>query len=139
MGMAVGGSHGTVSEMNVVPQIDILLVLLVIFMVIPHSRGLRAEVPQPSTDARPVVLPEVVVIQVLSDGTLRIDQDPVNWDSLESRLEDVFKLRADRTAFIRGDRPVEFQTVAKVIDLMHTAGITSVGLLTSDLQSEMGH
>jgi biopolymer transport protein ExbD len=135
MGMIVGGKRGIVSEMNVVPLIDILLVLLVIFMIIPvHSKGLDASIPQPS--AQPVEEIQrdyVVVIQVFADGTLRINQEPVAWDALSGRLQDVFKQRASRIAFIRGDGPVEFGVVAKVIDVMHTSGIASVGLLTPDL------
>jgi len=136
MGMMVGGKRGIVSEMNVVPLIDILLVLLVIFMIIPvYSKGLDAAVPQPSTQSPEQTPsdPAVVVIQVLADGTLRINQEPVAWDALGSRLEEVFKQRASRIAFIRGDGPVEFGVVAKVIDVMHTSGIASVGLLTPDL------
>ena len=135
MGMSVGGKRGIVSDMNVVPLIDILLVLLVIFMIIPkYSVGLDALVPQP---ARPeIVVPqdEVVVVQVLADGTLRLNQEPVTLDRLSSRLEEVCKLRAARVAFIRGDAPVEFGVVASVIDVMHTSGIASVGLLTPDLE-----
>jgi len=136
MGMFVGGKRGIVSEMNVVPLIDILLVLLVIFMIIPaHYKGLDAQVPQPST--RPEEGPPpglVVVVQVLEDGTLRINQEPVSWDRLGARIEEVFKTRATRVAFIRGDGPVEFGVVAKVIDVMHTSGIASVGLLTPGLE-----
>jgi biopolymer transport protein ExbD/biopolymer transport protein TolR len=136
MGMIVGGKRGIVSEMNVVPLIDILLVLLVIFMIIPvYSKGLDAVIPQQST--RPPeeipIDPGVIVIQVFADGTLRINQESVTWDALSSRLEEVFKQRASRIAFIRGDGPVEFGVVAKVIDVMHTSGIASVGLLTPDL------
>ncbi len=133
MGMMVGGKRGMVSEMNVVPLIDILLVLLVIFMIIPvHSKGLDALIPQPST--QPVEeIQTVVVIQVHADGTLLINQEPVAWEALGRRLEEVFKQRASRIAFIRGDGPVEFGVVAKVIDVMHTSGIASVGLLTPDL------
>jgi biopolymer transport protein TolR len=132
MGMLVGGKRGTVSEMNVVPLIDILLVLLVIFMVIPHTRGLKAEIPQSDT-SQGLAPPAVIVVQVLADGTLRINQDTVAWDSLQSRLEAVFKLRADRTAFIRGDASVEFSVVARVIDVMNTAGIAPIGLLTQQM------
>ena len=137
MGMMVGGKRGIVSEMNVVPLIDILLVLLVIFMIIPvYSKGLDAVIPQQSTEP-PEQTPidsGVVVIQVFADGALRINQEPVAWDALGSRLEEVFKQRASRIAFIRGDGPVEFGVVAKVIDVMHTSGIASVGLLTPDLE-----
>jgi biopolymer transport protein TolR len=132
MGMLVGGKRGTITEMNVVPLIDILLVLLVIFMVIPHTRGLKAEIPQP-TDTVVVEPPSIIVVQVLADGTLRINQEPVAWDFLQSRLEEVFKLRADHTAFIRGDASVEFSVVARVIDVMNTAGIAPIGLLTQPM------
>ena len=140
MGMLVGGKRGIVSEMNVVPLIDVLLVLLVIFMIIrAHSEGLEALVPRQSTEAPDkIIRDDVVVIQVLADGTLRINQEPVSWDRLGNRIEEVFKLRATRVAFIRGDGAVEFGVVAKVIDVMHTSGIASVGLLTPDLEKGLG-
>jgi biopolymer transport protein TolR len=122
--------------MNVVPLIDILLVLLVIFMIIPvYSEGEKALVPQPfmAKDVTPPI-DGVVVIQVLADGTLKINQEPVTWDRLGARLDEIYKLRASRTAFIRGAAPVEFEVVARVIDVMHTSGIASVGLLTPDLE-----
>jgi biopolymer transport protein TolR len=136
MGMMVGGKRGIVSEMNVVPLIDILLVLLVIFMIIPvYSKGLDAAIPQQSTQPpEQTQIDTVVVIQVFADGTLRINQEPVAWDSLGIRLGEVFKQRASRVAFIQGDGPVEFGVVAKVIDVMHTSGIASVGLLTPGLR-----
>jgi biopolymer transport protein TolR len=136
MGMSVGGRRGIVSEMNVVPLIDILLVLLVIFMIIPvYSKGEEALIPQQSTlPPDKGIIDEVVVIQVLADGTLKINQEPVTFEKLGSRIEEIFKQRAARIAFIRGDRPVEFGVVANVIDVMHTSGIASVGLLTPDLE-----
>ncbi len=135
MAMLVGGKRGIVSDMNVVPLIDILLVLLVIFMIIPvHAVGLDALIPHPSTQQPDKKLPDPVVVQVLADGTLRINQEPVTWDRLGGRIEEIFKLRATRVAFIRGDQPVEFGVVAKVIDVMRNSGIASVGLLTPDLE-----
>jgi biopolymer transport protein TolR len=136
MGVLVGGKRGIVSDMNVVPLIDILLGLLVIFMIIPvHSRGEEALVPQPPKPGVDSPEPDgVVVVQVLADGTLRINQELVTWERLGSRIEDVFKLRAARVAFIRGDAPVEFGVVARVIDVMHASGIASVGLLTPGLE-----
>jgi len=135
MGMFVGGKRGVVSEMNVVPLIDILLVLLVIFMIIPrYSKGEDALIPQ-SSMAKEVTPPEgIVIIQVFADGTLKINQEPVTYERLGSRIEEIFKERAPRIAFIRGDHPVEFGVVANVIDVMHTSGIASVGLLTQDLE-----
>jgi biopolymer transport protein TolR len=134
--MSVGGRRGIVSDMNVVPLIDILLVLLVIFMMIRgYSLGEEALVPQPSTEKALTPSPDdVVVIQVLADGTLRINQEPVTFDKLGPRIEEIFRQRASRVAFIRGDQPVEFGVVAQVIDIMHASGIASVGLLTPDLE-----
>jgi len=136
MGMSVGGKRGIVSEMNVVPLIDILLVLLVIAMIVQvHTVGEEALIPQTMAEtSRPPVPDDVVVIQVLADGTLKINQEPVTFEKLGPRIEEIFKQRASRIAFIRGDQPVEFGVVANVIDVMHTSGIASVGLLTTGLE-----
>src|SRR5215475_11941194 len=107
MGISVGGARrGTFTDINVVPLIDILLVLLVIFMVIPNSRGMKVQVPR-SSDSPSTHIPEVVV-QVLADGSLRLNQQPVMRADLRDRLLEVFKSRSERVAFVRGEKPVEF-------------------------------
>jgi len=135
MAMQVGGKGGAFAEMNVVPLIDILLVLLVIFMIIPHEqKGLTAQIPQPAPPTSPALPDEgVIVVQVQNSGELRINEQPVGWDDLGNRLEAIFKLRARKVAFIRGDALVEFALVARIVDVMHGAGI-SVGLLTPGLE-----
>ena len=135
MAMQVGGKGGAFAEMNVVPLIDILLVLLVIFMIIPHEqKGLVAQIPQPAPPTLPA-LPndDVIVVQVQNSGELRINEQPVAWDDLGNRLEAIFKLRATKVAFIRGDAQVQFELVARIVDVMHGTGI-SVGLLTPGLE-----
>jgi len=99
-----------------------------------YSKGEEALIPQPSAEKILGPPPDVVVIQVFADGTLKINQEPVTFDKLGARIEEIFKQRATRVAFIRGDQPVEFGVVANVIDVMHTSGIASVGLLTPDLE-----
>jgi biopolymer transport protein TolR len=137
MGISLGGEkHGTMAEMNVVPLIDILLVLLVIFMIIrPQTQfGLPADLPQPaeSTTKTP---PEAIVVQVFGDGRLRINQDPVQWQDLQGRLEEIFKMRTSRVAFVRGDSVLEFGVIARAIDVMRGSGITTVGLMTPELEN----
>ena len=135
MGLSVGGANrGIFVEVNVVPLIDVLLVLLVIFMIIPHKqKGLMADLPQPAPTGRSDPQP-AIVIQVLADGTLRINQEKVGWDGLGNRLEQIFGSRANRTAFVQGDGALEFQVVARVIDVMRAAGVSSVGLMTPGLE-----
>jgi biopolymer transport protein ExbD len=138
MGMSVGGANrGIFVEMNVVPLIDVLLVLLVIFMIIPHKQsGLMADLPKPAPAGRSDSQPAAIVIQVFADGSLRINQESVAWERLGSRLEQIFGSRASRTAFVRGDGALEFQVVARVIDVMRAAGVSSVGLMTPGLEKQ---
>jgi len=135
MGISLGGAKvGSISEMNVVPLIDILLVLLVIFMAIrPQVQfGLPVDLPE-HTELNPPERSEAVVVQVLGDGTLRINQDPVEWQDLQARLEEIFKMRESRVAFVRGDDTLEFGVIARAIDVIRASGITTVGLMTPEL------
>ncbi len=137
MGILLGSAkRGPVSEMNVVPLIDILLVLLIIFMAVcPQMQyGLPADLPQPAETGPKTPLAGVIVVQVFGDGTLRINQDPVQWQDLQDRLTEIFKMRASRVAFVRGDRALEFGEIARAIDLMRGSGITTVGLMTPELE-----
>ena len=129
------GKSGVVTEVNAVPLIDILLVLLVIFMIIPHwQMGLPASLPQVESEPAPGVLPDTILVQVASDRMMRLNGLVVQYDELRGRLERVFALRAHRVAFLQGDRSLEFQVVAQVLDVMHVAGASPVGLLSSELE-----
>lgn len=132
---SVGGQRGSVTEVNVVPLIDILLVLLVIFMIIPgRQMGLLGSLPHVAGEWPPAVPPETILVQVASDGTMLLNGSVVKHDELRGRLERVFALRAHRVAFLQGDRSLEFQQVADVLDVMHAAGASPVGLVTSELE-----
>ena len=135
MGISLGGAKvESISEMNVVPLIDILLVLLVIFMAIrPQAQfGLPVDLPQ-QTEVNPSARSEAVVVQVLGDGTLRINQAPVQWQDLQARLEEIYKMRKSRIVFVRGDNALEFGVIARAIDVIRASGITTVGLMTPEL------
>lgn len=141
MAMAVGGSgKGPKSDINMTPMIDVLLVLIIIFMVItpltPH--GLEALVPQPPPPNQKPNQADLrtVVIVIDKDHSVKINQDPVTYDTLGPRLEEIFKTRAERVVFVKGDPDLEFASVARAIDIAHGAGIDKVGLMTP--KSEAG-
>jgi len=136
MGMAAGGSKGgPVSDPNIVPLIDVLLVLIIIFMVITPTvpTGLPMLVPQPaSVQSKPEPPdPYTILVQVTQGGKLMINQDQSDWDTLGPRLSDIFKERADKLAFVEGAEDVPFAEVARAIDIMRGAGIENVGLVTA--------
>jgi biopolymer transport protein TolR len=140
MGMDVGSKKGSMASMNVVPLIDILLVLLIIFMVITPltPKGLEALVPQPAPPnqkQQEAVQAKTIVVQVLENNKLKINEDEATWDTLGPRLNDIFKLRAEKVAFVKGDDTVPFADVAKAIDIMRTNGVDKVGLITAKLES----
>jgi biopolymer transport protein TolR len=143
MGMQVGDNKGgAIAEMNVVPLIDILLVLLIIFMVITPltPKGLDTLVPQPNPNQQQnqELENKTVVVQVLKSGlqtTLKINQEDASWTTLGPRLEEIFKERADKIAFVKGDNDVLFLEVARAIDIMRSAGIDKVGLITAKLEA----
>jgi len=135
MGPVCAGKCGTMLDANVVPLIDILLVLLVIFMVIPHQQmGLPAGLPQQRSAPVFIYHPENLVVQVAADGTIRLNGLVVQPGELRSRLEQVFAPRAHRVAFLQGDCSLEFQAVVEVLNVMHLAGASSIGLVTPELE-----
>src|ERR1700733_1091234 len=141
MGMSVGQKGGTMAEMNIVPLIDILLVLLIIFMAISPtiSMGLDALVPQPAppNQQQDVVTQQAtIVVQIMNDGkVVKINEENSTWDGLQARLDQIFKKRAQKIAFVKGDDTVYFGDVARAIDIMRAGGIDKVGLLTPRMES----
>jgi biopolymer transport protein TolR len=145
MSMTTGSSSGGPNaNMNVTPFIDILLVLLIIFMVInpPQMKGLDALVPQPPPKDQPKIdTPDrTIVVQVLDRGPgqepgLKINGDDTTWDGLGPRLTDIFKTRAEKVMFVKGDDNVPFADVANVIDIAHASGVDKVGLITAKIES----
>jgi biopolymer transport protein TolR len=139
MGMDLGSAGSSMATPNVVPLIDILLVLIIIFMVITPltPKGLDTLVPQPSPNAQPdpEQLKKTVVVQVALNGKLKINNDDTNWQALGPRMETIFKDRAEKIAFVKGDNDVLFMDVARAIDIMKDAGIDKVGLITAKLEA----
>ncbi len=132
MGMSLDARNGgAVAEPNIVPLIDVLLVLIIIFMVITPRipTGLPALVPQPSPP-NATAQPAVIVVQVMPGDKVKINDETSGWDALGQRLSVVFSIRADKVAFVKGAGEVPFAQIARAIDIMRGAGIEHVGLIT---------
>lgn len=139
MSMAGGGSPGP--QINITPLIDVLLTLIIVFMVVvsmDKEAGETAQIPQPDQkQTQNIAQPRTLVIQVLwtkgdERPMVKLNQEKVRWEDLETRLATIYLQRAEKVAFVRGDSDVDFQYVADVIDLAHHAGVQRVGLLTMD-------
>jgi biopolymer transport protein TolR len=140
MAMAVGGhKNGPRCDINMTPMIDILLVLLIIFMVItpltPH--GLEALAPEPpdKKNQPPPDQDRTVVIIIDKDKKMHINNEDTDMDKLGPRLEAIFKTRAERVVFVKGDPDLEYQSVARAIDVAKGAQIDKIGLMTPKLEA----
>jgi biopolymer transport protein ExbD len=141
--MAGGGPSGP--QINVTPLIDVLLTLIIMFMLVVSMDKEYQEktlVPQPDQKQTAVEKQSrTIVIQVIwstkdQPPTLKINQEDVRWEDLDTRLSQIYLKRAEKVAFVRGDADVDFQYVADVIDRAHHAGVQRVGLLTQDRMVE---
>ncbi len=116
-----------------------MLVLLIIFMVITPltPKGMDTLVPQPNPNQKQdqELENQTVVVQVLTNGKVKINNEDSTWEGLGPRIEQIFKDRALKIAFVKGDSDVLFGEVARAIDIMRGAGIDKVGLITAKLEA----
>jgi biopolymer transport protein ExbD len=138
MAFSTAGGGPLRAEINITPMIDVLLVLIIVFMVVvsmSQEKGLDAQIPQPSQkNAQPAPV-RTIVIQVAwaenkQAATVKINDEDVKWENLHDRLFDIFKRRAERVAFVKGDDDVDFQYIADAISIARNSGVDKVGLLT---------
>lgn len=149
MGMSAGGggdwrddggvSVGTMmSEINVTPFVDVMLVLLVIFMVTAPlmTQGLQVNLPRVSAGNLEQQDEQPVVLTVAADGTCAVLEAEFPCEELAAKLPAIYENRTDKSLFIRGDVDTPYGMVMKVLDAGKTAGVISVGLVTEPGSAE---
>jgi biopolymer transport protein TolR len=136
--MAFGSNNGgfegrsLMSDINVTPMVDVMLVLLIIFMVAAPMMTQGLDVELPKVDAS--VIPtdnSMVIITVKADGTVILDGATLaNIDNLDAQVRQVMRTKGTERLFLKADRTVPYGRVAGVMGALRTAGITNVGLVT---------
>ena len=119
------------SEINVTPFVDVMLVLLIIFMVTAPLIQQGIDVQLPKTQSEGLKRNEdVLVVTVKRDGTLYVQRAKVAMKEFEKKLEKILALRENREVFLRADEKVAYGTVAKTLAKLRRAGATRIGLVT---------
>ena len=129
-GMSAGGGRGLTNEPNVVPMIDILLVLLIIFMlVIPMSRkALDLQLPDPTETQQSENPPPQIVLEVMPGDRFLVNKEPLNRQTLGPRLKEIYDGRPEKIIFVKGDPKVKYADVIFAMDVSRGSGVKVIGM-----------
>jgi biopolymer transport protein TolR len=139
MAFGVGGpgpehheDDGVLADINVTPLVDVMLVLLIIFMITAPMlhQGIEVALPQAEAEPLPLRVEDPLVLSVNRDGLVYIRDTPVHPSQIAERLLPMLEARGDDTVFLKGDRNVEYGRVIEVLDVLHQAGVTRIGMVT---------
>jgi biopolymer transport protein TolR len=126
------------SEINVTPMVDVMLVLLIIFMVAAPLLTVGVPVDLPETNAPTINEPkEPLVITVKADGKLFLQNSPVEDDDLVPKLQAITNNNPAANIYVRGDRAVDYGRVMGVLGMVSAAGFTKVSLITEQMRDKV--
>ena len=126
------GGAGKMSELNVTPLVDVMLVLLIIFMVAAPmlTVGVPVELPRTSAGSLPVEQEEPLAITLLADGRVLIMSSEVEPDALIPQLRAIAEERRDNKVFLRADGSIAYERVVQIMGALNTGGFNNIGLVT---------
>lgn len=138
MAGSVGKTDALNNEPNVVPMIDVLLVLLIIFMIIvPVSRkALDLQLPDPTPSESTGPPPSQIVLEVMTGNRYAINKEPVSREQLAGRLKEIYDPRPDKVIFIKGDPKVKYEDVVWALDVARGSGVRVMGITPKESDSE---
>jgi biopolymer transport protein TolR len=129
-------STGAMSDINITPLIDVMLVLLIIFMVVTPlaQKGLDISLPQPPPPNQPEVKqPPNQVVLGIEESVITVNKNPVALEELEGRLRDIFQARSDKTIFVRAVGAVPYGKVVQAMDMARGAGVERIGIISEKM------
>ncbi|MDR1873380.1 MAG: protein TolR [Deltaproteobacteria bacterium] len=123
---------GLLSDINVTPMVDVMLVLLIIFMVAAPMMTQGLDVDLPKVDAKAMRTDQdLVVLTIKADGQILLDETPLaSVDNLDAQVKAVLRAKRTESLFLKADRTVPYGQVAAVMGALREAGVTNVGLVT---------
>jgi biopolymer transport protein TolR len=120
------------ADINVTPLVDVMLVLLIIFMITAPMlhHGVDVTLPRAEAETLHMRVENPVILSINRDGLVYIEDQPVHPSQLGERLLPILRARGQDTVFLKGDEAVEYGKVIHVLDVLHQAGITHIGMVT---------
>src|SRR5438067_10509817 len=138
-GHRLAGRDRPMSEINVTPLVDVMLVLLVVFMVAAPLLTVGVPVDLPQTQSPPITEPkEPLVITINGEGRIYIQETEIPTDSLVPRLQAITSTNPDALLYVRGDRGINYGRVVEVMSLVSTAGCRRVSLIAESPKGASG-
>ncbi|MDR1164395.1 MAG: biopolymer transporter ExbD [Deltaproteobacteria bacterium] len=124
--------HSMMSEINVTPMVDVMLVLLIIFMVAAPMMTQGLEVDLPKVDANVMRTDQdMVILTITKSGQVLLDDTPLaNVNNLDAQIKQVMRTKGTESVFLKADREVAYGHVAAVMGTLRLAGVVNVGLVT---------
>jgi biopolymer transport protein TolR len=129
---AVGESRigATLSEINIIPLVDVILVLLLIFMLTAPLMHRGIDVNLPRSAGKPTAVEERMVLTLTKDQTVFLNDKPVPVSQLDARLRDLMKDRSDKTLYLKADQGLQYGFVVETMDRLRRAGVEKLGMVT---------
>jgi biopolymer transport protein TolR len=121
---------GTLAEINIIPLVDVVLVLLLIFMLTAPMMYRGIDVNLPKSSGKPTAVEERLVLTITKDRGIFLNERSVAAAALETQLQDVFRNRSDKVLYLKADQGLTYGVVVETMDRIRRAGIERLGMVT---------
>src|SRR5215475_6328065 len=133
----LSGGHrigGTLAEINIIPLVDVTLVLLLIFMLTAPLMYRGIDVNLPKTAGKPTVTEERMELTLTKEQQIYLNGKPLALAALEQTLRDTFKNRNDKTLYLKADQALQYGFVVETMDKVRKSGIEKLGMVTEPVR-----